>query len=133
MKLINWDSVGLRKSGNAGKYSFVRASSQNSCDLLTTTYVTSVTKAMEVCEEASAEADNDYELAPVFQLSWEYIWLAEILPYLELEDQFRLRATCKAAHVLVNNHFASLKRLNIENKRNFSLEAFQVSLIFRFL
>ena len=85
---------------------------------------------MEVCEDATSEADN-LELAPVFQLSWEYIWIAEILPYLELEDQFRLRATCKAAYVLVNNHFATLKRLDIENKRNFSLEAFQVSLNFK--
>ena len=83
---------------------------------------------MEVC------TDDNYstELAPLFQLSWEYIWLAEILPYLELEDNFRLRATCKAGYILVNNHFASLKRLDIENKRNFTLEAFQVKKKFVF-
>ena len=82
---------------------------------------------MEVCID-----DNDStELAPLFQLSWEYIWLAEILPYLELEDNFRLRATCKAGYILVNNHFASLRRLDIENKRNFTLEAFQVNLVFK--
>ena len=81
---------------------------------------------MEVCTD-----ENDSpELAPVFQLSWEYIWLAEIFPYLDLEDSFRLRATCKAAYILVNNHFASLKKLDIENKRTFTLEAFQVSLCF---
>ena len=81
---------------------------------------------MEVC----IDDKDSTELAPLFQLSWEYIWLAEILPYLELEDNFRLRATCKAGYILVNNHFASLRRLDIENKRNFTLEAFQVSLVF---
>lgn len=74
------------------------------------------------------DSEEDFDLPLFFLLSWEDIWLSEILPMLTLEDLFRLRAVCKAAHQLVKIHFARLKKLDITNKRTFTLEAYQVYL-----
>ena len=64
----------------------------------------------------------------IFQVSWEDIWLAEILKYLELEDLFRFRGVCKASYELVNIHFSRLKRLDLTERRNFNLEQYEVRL-----
>ena len=70
---------------------------------------------------------DDIDIPMIFKLSWEDIWLAEILPMLALEDHFRLRSVCKAAYHLVQIHFDRLKKLDVTNKRNFTLDAYHVS------
>ena len=76
------------------------------------------------------ELTEDLYLPMFFTLSWEDIWLAEILPMLSLEDLFRLRSVCKAAYQLIQIHFARLKKLDITNKRLFTQEAYRVSISF---
>jgi len=78
--------------------------------------------------EAGGESSMDYQccdLPMIFTLSWEDIWLPEILSMLSLEDLFRLRGVCKASYQLINVYFARIKKLDITNKRTFTLEGYQ--------
>ena len=75
------------------------------------------------------EAEENFQeiITPlIFQLSWEDIWLAEILPKLELEDLFRLRGVCKIAYELVSLRFSRLKKVDLTDKRSFNLEHYKV-------
>ena len=52
------------------------------------------------------EEFQEYSALPmIFTLSWDDIWLPEILSMLSLEDLFRLRGSCKPAYQLVNTFF----------------------------
>merc|ERR1719433_2020108 len=62
----------------------------------------------------------------IFLLSWEDIWLVEILPKLNLEDLFRFRGTCKTAYELVNIYFSRLKKVDLTDKRSFNLEHYKI-------
>ena len=54
----------------------------------------------------SMEEFQEYSALPmIFTLSWDDIWLPEILSMLSLEDLFRLRGSCKPAYQLVNTFF----------------------------
>ena len=78
-------------------------------------------------EEAEAEENFQEIITPlIFQLSWEDIWLAEILPKLDLEDLFRLRGVCKVAYELVSLRFSRLKKVDLTDKRSFNLEHYKV-------
>lgn len=72
------------------------------------------------------ESSEQIILPLILNLSWEDIWLSEILDLLTLEDLFRFRATCKAAYQLVNLHFNRIKRLDVTNKRTFTLDSYQI-------
>lgn len=74
------------------------------------------------------ERNMEYEknLPLLLRLSWDDIWQPDILPYLSVQDCFRFRSTCTAAHELIELYFAQSKCLDLSNKRNASLEAFQI-------
>jgi len=75
----------------------------------------------------SMEEFQEYSALPmIFTLSWDDIWLPEILSMLSLEDLFRLRGSCKPAYQLVNTFFTQIKKLDLTNKRTFTLEAYQI-------
>ena len=66
-------------------------------------------------------------LPAVLRLSWDDVLLPEVLPYLPFQDLFKLRATCRACHNLVENYFARLKKIDLSDKGNvFTREAFQI-------
>ena len=81
------------------------------------------------CEEF-LDDDNalNFELPQILRMSWEDIWLAEIIPRLDLEDLFKFRGVCRASYELVTIFFTRIRRLDITNKRTFTLEAYQVSM-----
>ena len=60
------------------------------------------------------------------QLNWSDILFPNLMPYLTIEDCFRLRSTCTLAHQFVEEYFDSVKVLDLSNRRNMSVEAFQV-------
>jgi hypothetical protein len=60
------------------------------------------------------------------KLNWSYILFPNLMPYLTIEDCFRLRSTCTLAHQFVEEYFESNKVLNLSNRRNLSVEAFTV-------
>ncbi len=81
-------------------------------------------------EDEAMQSDSIIEELPlIFNLSWEDIWLAEILPMLTLEDLFRLRGSCQTAYQLVNIYFSQIKKLDITNRRTFNLESYQVQML----
>merc|ERR1711971_1449649 len=82
-------------------------------------------------EDSILEPDSNMEiqysdLPMIFTLSWEDIWMPDILPLLNLEELFRLRGACKASYQLVNTYFSTIKKFDITNKRNFTLLAYQI-------
>jgi hypothetical protein len=60
------------------------------------------------------------------KLNWSYILFPNLMPYLTIEDCFRLRSTCTLAHQFVEEYFESNKVLDLSNRRNLSVEAFTV-------
>ena len=80
---------------------------------------------MEMMEENSSVSEI-MTYFNIFLLSWEDIWLVEILPKLNLEDLFRFRGTCKQAYELVNIYFSRLKKVDLTDKRSFNLEHYKV-------
>jgi hypothetical protein len=60
------------------------------------------------------------------KLNWSYILFPNLMPYLTIEDCFRLRSTCTLAHQFVEEYFESNKALDLSNRRNLSVEAFTV-------
>jgi hypothetical protein len=62
------------------------------------------------------------------RLNWPDILFPHLLAYLSVEDCFRLRSTCSLALQLVDEYFASVKVLDLRNRRNLSVEAFKVNL-----
>ena len=85
------------------------------------------TEDSDLIPESESNMEIQYSDLPlIFTLSWEDIWLPEILSMLNLEDLFRLRGVCKASYQLVNIYFSTIKKLDITNKRNFTLEAYQI-------
>jgi len=92
-------------------------------------YVKTITMEDNSPDESDLTATTTFDLHHwIFQVSWEDIWLAEILKYLEMEDLFRFRGVCKASYELVNIHFSRLKRLDLTERRNFNLEQYEVRL-----
>lgn len=88
-------------------------------------------KTMEMMEENSS-VSQIMTYFDIFLLSWEDIWLVEILPKLNLEDLFRFRGTCKTAYELVNIYFSRLKKVDLTDKRSFNLEHYKVCVNFVF-
>ena len=86
---------------------------------------------MEMMEENSSVSEI-MTYFNIFLLSWEDIWLVEILPKLNLEDLFRFRGTCKTAYELVNIYFSRLKKVDLTDKRSFNLEHYKVCVNFVF-
>ena len=82
-------------------------------------------KTMEMMEENSSVSEI-MTYFNIFLLSWEDIWLVEILPKLNLEDLFRFRGTCKQAYELVNIYFSRLKKIDLTDKRSFNIEHYKV-------
>ncbi len=83
-----------------------------------------------LCQKSSnMDADSINDDVMLLMLSWDDILLAEILPYLGIEDLFRLRASCRPCHQLVQIYFSRLKRLDLSSKRNFTSKAFQVGFL----
>jgi len=80
---------------------------------------------MEMMEENSS-VSQIMTYFDIFLLSWEDIWLVEILPKLNLEDLFRFRGTCKTAYELVNIYFSRLKKVDLTDKRSFNLEHYKI-------
>ena len=83
-----------------------------------------MTRQMEDSEE-----DYDHEVNGhtfLARLNWADILFPHLMPYLTVEDCFKLRSTCSLALQFVDEYFASVKVLDLSNRRNLSEEGFKV-------
>ena len=81
---------------------------------------------MEMIDENSSDSEI-MTYFDIFRLSWEDIWLVEILPILSLEELFRFRGTCRTSYELVNIYFSRLKKVDLTDKKSFNLEHYKVN------
>ena len=73
--------------------------------------------------------DSDYEpeLPFLLRLSWDYVLYRSIMPLLGIDDMFRLRATSKTCHAMVNGYFDQLRTVNVSAVGSrFTTNAFKV-------
>ena len=79
-------------------------------------------------EDDHEDVDNHEWNSETFlaRLNWSDILFPHLMPYLTVEDCFRLRTTCSLALQFVDEYFASAKVLDLSNRRNLTVEAFRL-------
>ena len=84
--------------------------------------------ASEDCNyELEQDSNYDSELPFLLRLSWDYVLYRSLLPLLAIDDMFRLRATSRTCHEMVNGYFDQLRTLNVSAVGSrFTTNAFKV-------
>ena len=77
-------------------------------------------------DPSSSNEANLMNTFTLLDLSWHDLLIPGILPYMGVDDLFRLRSASTDCKELVEVYFAVCNELDLSMKKNISLEAFQV-------